>query len=439
MHGRLFDMDAKESGVFKDLSVLSPHYLPKELPYRKNEITHITGILSSLLKGVKPNNLFIYGKTGTGKTCVIKNIVRDLDQTLAEASKEKAGAKVISSYMNCRLGIDSKYQILLKTLEHEAYLGEDIAKKPLEGVKNGNLNGRSPTELLKRLTAVVEANAINLIVILDEVDMVNELNDLLYTLTRINDEIREVNARGQVRRGSVSVIGISNSYSFKANLDPRTKSALCEEEVVFKPYNANQLKTILANRVKVGFRKGSISASNVALIAAYAAQTNGDARYGLRLLQKAGEIAQSHKRKRVKREDVVDAKAKVEEDILNEIITTLPEHQQIVLFAIAELMSRGSQYKRLSDTPADVLFSGEVYENYERVCKHLNRSPRTTRWFSEYLKELEMLGLVTLQLSGSGVRGTTTLIRLGVNPQEIRKIVGASLGLTYGDAPKTTQ
>jgi len=56
-------------------------------------------------------------------------------------------------------------------------------------------------------------------------------------------------------------------------------------------------------------------------------------------------------------------------------------------------------------------------------------SPRTMRWFGEYLKELEMLGLVTLSISGSGVRGTTTLIRLGSSAQEIKKIVGSSLGL----------
>ncbi|MFH0862248.1 MAG: AAA family ATPase [Candidatus Altiarchaeota archaeon] len=439
MHGRLFDLEAKDSGLFKDLGVLSPHYVPKELPYRKNEITCIISTLTSLLKGIKPNNLFLYGKTGTGKTSVIKNILRELDLTLAESAKAKGTVNIISAYMNCRLGYNSKYQILLKILENEALTLEGLSNRPLEGVRNGNLGGRSPTELYSRLKKVVESNAINLIVVLDEVDMVKEVDEILYMLTRVNDEIKEIEVAKAPRRGSVSIIGISNSYSFKANLDPRTKSALCEEEVVFKPYNANQLKTILANRVKAGFKKGSISSSNIALIAAYAAQTNGDARYGLRLLQKAGEIAQAHRRKRVKREDVVEAKAKVEEDILNEIITTLPEHQQIALFSIADLMSRGSQYRRLSETPSDVLFSGEVYESYERTCKALNRAQRTMRWFGEYLKELEMLGLVTLTLSGTGIRGSTTLIRLGANPAEIKKIVGSSLGLGLAENPKIGQ
>ncbi|MFH1055447.1 MAG: AAA family ATPase [Candidatus Altiarchaeota archaeon] len=431
MFSKLFDAEPKDRGVFKDLSVLSPHYVPRELPYRKNEIKQITSRLSSLLAGVKPNNLFLYGKTGTGKTSVVKTILRELDFALDDASRNIGKVRAVTPYMNCRLGYNSKYQVLLKILEEDSMKAEGLVCNPLEGVRNGNLSGRSPTELYSRMRKVVEANALQMIVILDEIDMVKDVNELLYTLTRVNDEIHEVSLGGVARRGSVSIIGISNKHSFKNELDTRTRSTLCEEELVFKPYNANQLKTILANRVKSGFKKGSISKSNISLIAAYAAQTNGDARYGLRLLQKAGEIAQSHKRKRVKKEDVMEAKSKVEEDIITELITTLPEHQQIVLYAIADLMSRGSQYKRLSDVPTGVLFSGEVYENYEKLCKHLSRDPRTMRWFGEYLKELEMLGLVTLSISGSGIRGTTTLIRLGGNVSDIKKTVSSSLGLTY--------
>lgn len=430
MSGRLFDSELKDSKVFKDLSVLSPHYVPKELPYRKSEIKQITRVLAQVFQAVKPHNLFLYGKTGTGKTSVVKNILRDLESTLEDRSKNTKDVNVAASYMNCRLGYNSKYQVLLRILEEESLNREGLKKTPMEGVRTGKLNGRSPTELFSRMKDVVEANAIQLLVVLDEVDMVRDVNELMYMLTRVNDDIEVREVGGKEKRGSVSIIGISNRYSFKNILDPRTKSTLCEEEVVFKPYNANQLKTILAHRVKAGFRKGSISESNVALIAAYAAQTNGDARYGLRLLQKAGEIAQADNRKRVKKEDVKEAKAKVEEDIITELITTLPEHQQIVLYAIADAVVRGSQYKRLSDTPSDVLFSGEVYENYEKICKHLNRNPRTMRWFGEYLKELEMLGLVTLTLSGSGVRGTTTLIRIGGSAQEIKKIISGSLGLS---------
>ena len=75
------------------------------------------------------------------------------------------------------------------------------------------------------------------------------------------------------------------------------------------------------------------------------------------------------------------------------------------------------------------MFSGEVYETYERYCKLLDRKSRTTRQFSEYLNELEMLGLITMRMSGKGTRGTTRFIRLGYSPDEIKTILRASLGL----------
>ncbi len=429
MSSRLFEDELVASTLFKDMNVLSPHYIPKELPYRKNELKTITTVLSSVLLGVKPLSIFLYGKTGTGKTSVVKSVLRELGLLMSDALRNKNGVLCAGVYMNCRLGYNSKYQILLKVMDDPQLNVEKLIDRPLAGVRGNTLGGRSPTELFDKLHKVVQSNAIHLIIVLDEIDMVKDLNDLLYTLTRVNDQIESRELAGKTRRGSVSIIGISNKHSFKNALDPRTKSTLMGEEIVFKPYNANQLTTILAHRVREGFKKGSMSESNISLIAAYAAQTNGDARYALRLLQKSGEIAQSGKRKRVKKEDVLAARAKIEEDIINELITTLPEHQQIVLYAIADLVLRGGQYKRLNDLPGDILFSGEVYDGYERVCKHLNRNPRTMRWFGEYLKELEMLGLVTLSLSGSGVRGTTTLIRLGASADEIKKMVSLSLGL----------
>jgi cell division control protein 6 len=212
-------------------------------------------------------------------------------------------------------------------------------------------------------------------------------------------------------------------------LDARSKSTLCEEELIFKPYNAHQLETILKHRAEIGLHDGAISEGNIKLIAAYAASTNGDARYALKLLQKSGELAEADSRKAIKMEDVKAARTKVEEDIVSETVKNLPEHQQIVLYSIADLLVRGSHYKRLTEVEKDVVFSGEVYDHYQKVSKSIHRDPRTIRWFREYLNELEVLGLIILKNSGKGVRGNTTLIKLGRKPEEIRETVEATLGL----------
>ena len=417
---RLFEQGG-ERGVFKDLNVLGPHYIPEELPHRASEAKSVSRILTPVLRNEKPNNIFVYGTTGTGKTSVVRHVIRELDRAVGDLQGNVNKALVREIYMNCRTGYGSKYQILVKILTDDSLNHADLKSRPLDDRKNRDLVGISPTRLYEKMKSVVESNNISLIVILDEIDTVKDVDELMYMLTRINDEIKG---------GRVSLIGISNNSSFKEMLDARSKSTLCEEELVFKPYNAQELEAILKQRAEIGLNENAISDGALKLIAAYAARTNGDARYALKLLQKAGELAECDSRKAVKIEDVKSAKMKVEEDIVSESVRSLPENQQVVLYSIADSLVKGGQYKRLGEgVESDVVFSGEVYEHYLRICKNIHRTPITMRWFRDYLNELDMMGLIMLELSGKGVRGKTTIIRLGRNPGEIKDIVEVALGL----------
>ena len=101
-----------------------------------------------------------------------------------------------------------------------------------------------------------------------------------------------------------------------------------------------------------------------------------------------------------------------------------PEHEKIVLYAVAILTAEGSHYHRLDGTADErVLFSGEVYEKYESVCRDLDKSARSARWCREYINDLDMLGLITISLSGKGVRGNTTLIRLAFPAEKVKEVI----------------
>ncbi len=420
MIDNIFEAELGDRSIFRDTFILSPHYVPQELPHREAEIRKVTRIMAPALRDEKPCNVFIYGKTGTGKTCVMKYVVRKLNEFVDNPVKNVNGVVVRVVYINCKVR-DTKYQVLLKTLEAESLNNGGLKSIPLGDREDNHLKGMDPGDLYDRLFRVVEDNGMNLVVVLDEVDMVRKgLNDLVYMLTRINDELR---------RGHVSVAGMSNDMKVKRRLDPRSRSTLCEEEMVFRHYNAVQLKTILRQRVDDGFQEGVIGNACISKIAAFAAQ-DGDARYALKLLQMAGEIARDSGGSRILDEHVDEAKRRVEVDIIAEAIGSLPEHQQIVLYSIACLVSRGGMYRRLSGFGGGDLFTGEVYEAYEDNCGVLSRKPRTTRQFSEYLNELDMLGLITVRMSGKGQRGTTRFIRLGYPPNEVKDIVMGGLGLT---------
>jgi len=275
-------------------------------------------------------------------------------------------------------------------------------------------SGFGLTYIYEKLCDWIKKNKKRLIVVLDEVDMIKDLDDLIYTLTRMNDELEE---------GSVSLIGISNRLSFKDELDPRSKSSLYETEMAFAPYTAIQLQEILKQRARLGFNKNVVEESATNLTAAITAQETGDARYALRLLLKAGEITDEKGLKKITDAEVEEARRSVDEDMAAETIITLPDHQQIVLLSTAELTIKGSRYKKLSDEDTGFLFSGEVYEEYRRNCKKYKKKPRTARWFQEYLNDLEMLGLITMVESGKGIRGHTRLIRIGYSADSIEHII----------------
>ncbi len=388
----IFEREMTRESIFRDRNVLSPHYVPEHLPYRDREIERIMKILAPALRGKKPNNIFIYGKTGTGKTATVKHVMDKLTQ-----AKEKYNAPVDHIYINCRTH-NRKYQVLLK-------IAETIYPEE-------NFMGFASTHLYDKILEYIDGKGVIYIVVLDEVDQVKDIDDLLYMLTRANDHLQ---------KGHIGIIGISNNVTFMEKLDPRSKSTLMQEEMVFAPYNAIQLKAILSERAEIAFKPGKYEESALELAAAYAAQESGDARYALKLLLRAGDIA-DEQGVPVTDEHVRQARTAVEEDIVLDLISTLPEHPAIVLYSIAELTMEGGKYAKLTGMPDSgdkVLFSGEVYERYEQVCKKWNRKPRSARWYREYLKELEMLGLITLTLSGKGIRGNTQLIRLAFTPQKV--------------------
>jgi cell division control protein 6 len=289
-----------------------------------------------------------------------------------------------------------------------------VLQKIAADITGFSKNGFSPSVFYEKTLDWIENGGRYLIIVLDEIDVVKDLNELIYTLTRANDDLK---------RGGVSLIGISNKISFKNQLDPKTKSAMLQAEVVFPPYNSDQLKEILEQRASIGYNEGACDSSAISLAAAIAARETGDARYALKLLMYAGEIADEHKQEMVTYKHVEQARKNVERDLVSEAVATLPEHQQLILYALALLTLKGSKYQKLGDDQNHMFMTGELYETYQSICKETKKDKRSSRWCKEYLRELEALGLVETIESGKGIRGHSTLTRLLYSADWIKKTV----------------
>lgn len=364
---------AKES-VFKDKKVLQSGYIPDEINHRDEQISQVAGILAPALRLEKPSNLFIYGKTGTGKTLSMRYLA---EQMLTLAENKKIPLKII--YMNCKLKkvADTEYRLI-------AQLAREFGKEiPPTGL---------PTdEVYSIFFKSLDEEKKIIIFILDEIDqLVKKAGDeVIYNLTRMNAELKNA---------QTSIVGISNDLIFANTLDPRVKSSLSEEEMVFPPYNAVQLQDILKKRASLAFKEEVLDEGVIPKCAAYAAREHGDARRALELLRVAGELSERKDVNKVTIRDIDAAEDVIERDRIIELVKNQPKQFQAALYAI--IVNKNSTSNKLIQT-------GDVYDLYGDLCHKIGLRPLTQRRISDIIAELDMMGIINAKVISKGRFGRT--------------------------------
>jgi cell division control protein 6 len=380
----MFSNYASKKPIFRDKNTLSIRFTPENVPHRDEQINQLALILAPVLRNEKPSNVFIYGKPGTGKTLVAKKVAANL-----EAAAQSNNLKII--YLNCKMRkiTDTEYRLLAQLIE---FFGEKV---PYTGLPT--------SELYSRFFRLLESSEQNVVLVLDEIDsLVDKIGSLfLYNLTRVNQDLEKT---------KVTLVGISNNISFLENLDSRVKSSLSEEELIFPPYNATEIRDILAERSRMAFHQETITDAAVAKCAALAAQEHGDARKAIDLLRVAGETAERIGSVQVKEEHVDIAQNRVDTDRYIETIRTQPKQSKIVLKAILDI------YKKVR-----AVQTGDVYDLYGRICQKNNIKPLTQRRVSDLISELDTFGIVSTVNISKGRYGRTRKINLNLSGTVVAK------------------
>jgi len=381
----IFSKFAAQKTLFKDKNVLMSSFTPERIEHRDSEIDALVSILAPALRGYTPSNIFIYGPCGTGKTISTKYVINQLNQ-----ASEKPMRTI---YVNAKLRkvADTEYRLFAQLLREFGTFVPD--------------SGIPTNALYRKFFETVDEYGHNVMIIIDEIDTLFKKigDDFLYNLTRINTELK---------KGKISIIGITNDLSFRESLDQRVKSSLSEEEILFKPYNAMQLRDILLNRVSVGFNESVVNPLILNKCAAIGAQEHGDARRALDLMRVAGEIAERMGSATVEELHVDMAKEKIDLDRVTETVRAQPSHSQVTLLSIINLAKIRHVAKSWSDSR---ILTGDVYEIYKSLCSKNSLSPLTQRRVSDLIGELDMLGVISANVISKGRYGRTREISLSID------------------------
>jgi len=380
----------KKESLFKNKAALQSSYNPDEVLHRDEQISHVAKILAPALRLERPSNLFIYGKTGSGKTLTVQTTIKQI-QTIA--SRELIPIKFI--YINCKLKkvADTEYRLVA---EITRFFGRTVPP-----------TGLPTDEVYNIFYKTMDREKQIVILILDEIDhLIKKIGDeVIYNLLRINTELKNA---------QLSLVGISNDMMFADNLDPRVKSSLSEEELVFPAYNALQIQDILKKRSIESIKDNVLEEGVIAKCSAYAAREHGDARRALELLRVAVELAERKGILKITIKELDEAEEKIEKDRVLDIITTHPKQFQLVLYSILLIYDQRKK--------ENIIFTGEIYVLYKDLCAKINLRPLTQRRVSDVIAEFDMLGMINAKVISKGRYGRTREVSVVTNDMLNSKI-----------------
>lgn len=386
---KIFD-NFDKNGIFKNKSILQTNYSPSEIPHREEQIKQIASILAPVLRGEKTSNLFLYGKTGTGKTLAMQYVREELYKRV----KKESDFNLKIEYLNCKMKkvSDTEYRILAELIK---LFGGNVPQTGL------------PTQAVySKFIETIDSKKNLIVLVLDEIDQtVKKIsNDFLYNLTRLNSELS---------KSQLCIVGISNNLTFLDELDPRVRSSLSEEEIVFPPYNALQIQDILNQRAGMAFKEGVLQEGVISKCAAFAAKEHGDARRALDLLRVAGELAERDNSKKIFVKYIDEANENIERDKILDVIKSEPKQFQLVLGAIIYLLEN-----QKNNMP---IFTGEVYNFYQELCIKNKLEVLTQRRVGDIIQEFDMLGIINVRIISKGRGGRMKEIKLAISKEIINK------------------
>lgn len=301
----------------KDASALNHLTPPPAILHREADIDWLEKFVFK--NTIFPENVFVYGSAGTGKTLIIKYLMDKY---------KDSGVKFY--YINLgHKGLYKSFQDAVK----------EITGKEMKG---GHI-----TDYMRAILEHFSKEGCYHVLALDEIDKVlKEKEDMtLYPLLR-PDESFNLSVK-------LSLICAGNDVGMPNRLSQSVVSSFGHLWWKFYNYNEEQLFAIVKQRADSAFYPGTISDSNLQQIAVYATPC-GDARYAIKLLRTSAEISNNSS---ITHSDIDKAREMMEQQEIEMEFEKLSEHS-LILIHIVNLLH------------PDAIMP-LIYEVYKKTCEVL--------------------------------------------------------------------
>ncbi|EMA51291.1 Cdc6/Cdc18 family protein [Halococcus salifodinae] len=381
---------ADDVELIKNATVLEEDHTPKQILCRDDVLDQYTSVFKPVYKGRPPQNAFLYGDTGVGKTAATKYLRENLEQDIERKNEnvpkeEKVALNLV--WINCENFTTGDH----KTSSYQVAVG--IVNRLRNKGNRITGTGYAPQDVYDIMYEELNSLEGTVLVILDEVDKIGDDDTLLYELPRSRDI-------GYVENIRVGVIGISNDYTFRKNLSPKVKDSLCETEIKFSAYDAEELSDILRARADKALYDDAYDQETISLCSALAYQeASGSARRAIRLLRRSAEIAEENGSDLIRPPHIRQADNDLEYGNIVESIVDQDDEKLYILKALAHLDSAGL-------TPARTRKVHTAYSQVVQTYKsESGRGPLTQRGMFNHLSKLVMFGFVHTIDRNKGVGG----------------------------------
>lgn len=383
--------------IFKDETKLDINYVPRHLPHREKEYRLLMEFFNFILKFPErmTQRAIITGEIGTGKTALAQRFGADM--TL-EANKR--GVNFWYVHVNCR---EYRGKLFL-ILQHAVSIFRPNFPK----------RGYSAEEALETLMQSLDEEDAYMILALDEFDTLieQEGSEAVYKLTRLQEM-----SLGKPQR--ISIVSILRDLKSTKSLDDSTRSTLQHNVISLERYPKDQLADILKDRVAMAFKPSTVSEDVVDLVAELAVSENGNARFAIELLWRAGKYADAEDLDEIEPECVRKAVSNIIPTVRRSELNSISFHEKLFLLGAARIFKESQRtYASLS----------EIEEGYAVVCEEIGEQPHSHTQLWKYAQLFSALGILKTEVAAKGARGRSTRISLpSVPAYELEKELNATL------------